>query len=58
MTLDKKESIILNIPINSKNIPELQNRIDAFMDEIIGWLQDETEADQVIQLGAHLVPFK
>jgi len=31
---------------------------NQFVAEIIGWLQEETEADQVVLLGTYLVPFK
>lgn len=58
MSEQHKEAIVLNIPIATKNIPELKLRINAFMDELIGWLQDEPAPDQVVQLGTHLIPFK
>ncbi len=48
---------VLNIPIQSAKIPELRRRIRQFQDEIIGWVQDETEADRVVQLGTYLIPF-
>ncbi len=48
---------VLNIPIDSKKIPELRRRIRQFQDEIIGLVQDETDADCVVQLGTYLIPF-
>lgn len=34
----------------------LSQRIQLFQDEIIGWLQDEKEPTQIVQLGTYLVP--
>jgi uncharacterized protein (TIGR02147 family) len=48
---------VLNIPIDSKKLPELRRRIRRFQDEIIGWVQDDKEADRVVQLGTYLIPF-
>lgn len=48
---------VINIPINSEKIPELRRRIRQFQDEIIGFVQDETAADRVVQLGTYLIPF-
>jgi len=48
---------VLNIPIDSKKIPELRRKIRQFQDEIIGLVQDETNADCVVQLGTYLIPF-
>jgi uncharacterized protein (TIGR02147 family) len=48
---------VLNIPLNSSKLPELRRRIRQFQDEIIGWVQDETEADRVVQLGTYMIPF-
>ncbi|MCM2280167.1 MAG: TIGR02147 family protein, partial [Oligoflexia bacterium] len=47
---------LLNIPISSKKVPELFRRVLAFQDEIIGWLQDEKDPDQVVQLGTYVLP--
>lgn len=58
MSDQNKEAIVLNVPINSNKIPELKKRMDGFIDELIGWLQDEKDADQVIQIGSHIVPYK
>lgn len=51
-----RELGLLNIPINAAKIPELKQRIQLFQDEIIGWLQDEKEPTQIVQLGTYLVP--
>jgi uncharacterized protein (TIGR02147 family) len=47
---------VLNIPMAAKKIPEFKERIRRFQDEIIGWLQSETEPDAVVQLGTYLMP--
>lgn len=54
----QRELGLLYIPINSNKIPELKKRIRDFQDEIIGWLQDEKEADQIVQLGTYLMPLR
>lgn len=46
----------LNIPIDSRKLPEFRERIRAFQDEIVGWLQNETNPDRVVQLGVYLIP--
>lgn len=53
-----RELGLLHIPINKAKISELKKRIRNFQDEIIGWLQDEKEADTLIQLGTYLIPLK
>lgn len=53
---ENRELGLLNIPINSSKIPELKERIQNFQDEIIGWIQDEQDADQIVQLGTYLIP--
>ncbi len=53
----EQELGVLNIPIDSAKIPELRKRIRQFQDEIIGWVQDEKNADRVVQLGTYLIPF-
>jgi uncharacterized protein (TIGR02147 family) len=52
----ERELGLLNIPINAAKIPELKERIRKFQDEIIGWLQDEREPAQIVQLGTYLIP--
>jgi len=53
----EQELGVLNIPIHSSKIPELRRRIRQFQDEILGFVQDEADADCVIQLGTYLIPF-
>jgi uncharacterized protein (TIGR02147 family) len=53
----EQELGVLNIPIDSKKLPELRERIRRFQDEIIGWVQDEKNPDRVVQLGTYLIPF-
>jgi uncharacterized protein (TIGR02147 family) len=52
----ERELGLINIPINSEKIPELKKRILRFQDELIGWLQDEKNPTQVVQVGTYLVP--
>jgi uncharacterized protein (TIGR02147 family) len=40
LPLAQQELGVLNIPIDSRKIPELRRRIRQFQDEIIGWVQD------------------
>ena len=51
-----RELGLINIPINSAKLPEFKKRIQAFQDEIIGWLAEEKDANEVVQLGTYLVP--
>ncbi len=53
---EERELGLLNIPISSSRIPEFKERIRAFQEEIIGWLQNESSPDQVVQLGCYLIP--
>ena len=52
----ERELGLINIPINLAKLPEFKKRIQAFQDEIIGWLAEETEATEVVQLGTYLIP--
>jgi uncharacterized protein (TIGR02147 family) len=54
----QRELGLLYIPMNKEKIPELKERIRQFQDEIIGWLQDEKNPDQMVQLGTYLIPLK
>jgi uncharacterized protein (TIGR02147 family) len=54
--LEERELGFLNIPIKADKIPEFKNRIRRFQDEIIGWLQDESDPELIVQLGTYLVP--
>ena len=53
---EDRELGMLNIPIHHGKIPEFKKRIQHFQDEIIGWLQDEKDPTQIVQLGTYLVP--
>jgi uncharacterized protein (TIGR02147 family) len=53
---DERELGLLNIPIASDKIPEFKRRLREFQDEIVGWLQSETQPEQVVQLGVYLMP--
>lgn len=53
----QQELGLLHIPIASEKIPELRARMRRFQDEIIGWLEAETQPDQLVQLGTYLMPF-
>jgi uncharacterized protein (TIGR02147 family) len=58
--LRTQELGVLNIPLPAAKIPELQQRIRRFQDEIIGWvegLQSEGDADQIVQLGTYLMNY-
>ena len=54
----ERELGLLYIPMNKDKIPELKNKIRQFQDEIIGWLQDEKNPDEMVQLGTYLIPMK
>jgi hypothetical protein len=54
---DQQELGVLNIPIRRSQIPELRRRMRQFQNEIIGWVQEESEADCVVQLGTYLIGF-
>jgi uncharacterized protein (TIGR02147 family) len=53
---EERELGLLNIPIHSEKIPELQQRIRDFQNEIVGWLKDESDPQRVVQLGVYLIP--
>lgn len=53
---DSLEMGLINIPMAKKNIPELKKRIREFQDQIIGWLQAESEPDSLVQLGTYVIP--
>lgn len=55
---ENQELGILNIPINKKSLPELQEKIRQFQDEIIGWCQNQENCDELVQLGTYLMHFK
>lgn len=45
---------VLKLPLPREKIPELQEKIRQFQDEIIGWSQDFSNCDDLIQLGTYL----
>lgn len=53
---EQRELGLLNIPINTSKVPELKNRLREFQDEIIGWLQDEEDPNQIVQVGTYMIP--
>lgn len=55
---ENQELGVLNIPINKKALPELQEKIRQFQDEIIGWCQNQENCDELVQLGTYLMHFK
>lgn len=56
LTSEERELGYLNIPIASSKLPEFKERIRRFQDEIIGWLQEESEPDLIVQLATYLIP--
>jgi uncharacterized protein (TIGR02147 family) len=54
----KQELGLLNIPVPKEKIPELRQRIRQFQDEIIGWSQNFSENDTLVQLGTYLMVFE
>ncbi len=52
---DSHELGVINIPMNPDKIPELRSRMRRFQDEIIGWLQDETQPTAVVQVGCGFI---
>lgn len=52
----QRELGLINVPINASKLPELKKRIQTFQDEIIGWLAEEKEATDIVQLGTYLIP--
>jgi len=56
ITKEEREFGLINIPIHHEKIPELKRRIRQFQDELIGWLQEEKNPTQLVQVGTYLVP--
>jgi hypothetical protein len=48
---------LLNIPIPAHKLPELQEKLRQFQDEIIGWAQGFQDCDELVQLGTYLMNF-
>lgn len=56
----EQELGVLHIPLPKAKIPELQEKIRRFQDEIIGWaeaLQNQGNADEIVQLGTYLMSY-
>lgn len=56
----EQELGVLNIPVPKNKIPELQEKIRRFQDEIIGWaesLQNQENVDEIVQLGTYLMSY-
>lgn len=49
---------VLNIPVPRSRIPELQEKIRQFQDEVIGWSQNLEGSDDLVQLGTYLMHFQ
>lgn len=49
---------LVNIPISKKHLPELQNKIRQFQDEIMGWCQNLEDCDDLVQMGTYLMHFQ
>ena len=56
LNVNERELGLLNIPIAAEKMPEFFQRIRRFQDEIIGWLQNESNPDTIVQLGTYLIP--
>lgn len=52
----QREMGLINIPISRDKIPEFKSRLRQFQEEIIGWLQDEKNPEEIVQLGTYLIP--
>ncbi len=52
----EREMGLINIPIAKKKIPWLKEKMRQFQEEIIGSLQEETNPEEIIQLGVYLLP--
>jgi uncharacterized protein (TIGR02147 family) len=56
----EQELGVLNIPLPKSKIPELQEKIRRFQDEIIGWaeaLQTKGNLDEIVQVGTYLMSY-
>ncbi|MBO9666262.1 MAG: TIGR02147 family protein [Bdellovibrio sp.] len=49
---------LLNIPVPKSKLPELQEKIRQFQDEIMGWAQNQKDCDDLVQLGTYLMHFQ
>ena len=46
--------LILSLP--ASKIPALKEKMRNFQDHILGWHQNETAADSVVQIGVYMIP--
>lgn len=56
----EQELGVLNIPLPKSKIPELQEKIRRFQDEVIGWAesaQKASDTDEIVQLGTYLMSY-
>lgn len=53
---EQRELGLLNIPIATSKIPILKKKIQDFQDEIIDWLQNEDQPEEIVQLATYLIP--
>lgn len=53
---EDRELALLNIPLNHSRLAEFKERLRAFQDEIIGWVKDEPDPQDIYQLGLCLLP--
>jgi uncharacterized protein (TIGR02147 family) len=56
----EQELGVLNIPLPKNKIPELQEKIRRFQDEIIGWaeqVQKSEDTNEIVQLGTYLMSY-
>jgi uncharacterized protein (TIGR02147 family) len=52
----EQELGILTLSLPQSKIPALQQKIRDFQDEILGWLSEEPDSDQVVQVGTYMIP--
>ncbi len=51
---EERELGLINIPIRRETIPQLKEKMRSFQEEIIGWLKDEQDPEELVQLGVYL----
>ncbi|HEX7674756.1 MAG TPA: TIGR02147 family protein [Bdellovibrio sp.] len=55
---ENQELGLLNIPVPRNKLPELQEKIRQFQDEIIGWSQTLESHEELVQMGTYLMHFQ
>jgi|GEM_PF-627163 len=53
----EQERGLLNIALAADRLPELREKLRRFQDELIGWAQEETAPERVVQVGIYCIPF-